>query len=164
MSPLNPFPKRHIIEGCKAGLCRGCAPSVQAVCRWVGFRSAHRGYLHALILDSQCFPQQLISQLPVVALLSFSPWERHPCEWPGGQSTQSTSCSHHQQLGESELCPCLWQSFSVGTGLWHHGVESLPLLHQNMRHFGSQMCSAALLEPTLRGCLRLGCGFSYENK
>lgn len=106
ISPLNPFPKLHIMEGCKAGLCRSRVPRfIQAVYRgYVGFRSAHGGHLHALVLmDSQCCSQQLISQVPAVALLSYSPWERLSCEQPGGQSTQSISRALTSNL-ESQSC------------------------------------------------------------
>jgi len=125
-------------------------PLLQAAYRGLGFSSAHRGYLHApVLLDLPGWSQQLMSQLPAVATLSCSPWERLLHEQPGGQRTQRTSRGQRQQLGESELHPCLWEGLHVGMVLWCHGVESLLLLPQNLRHLGSQMCGAAPLETAL---------------
>lgn len=135
-------------------------PALQAVYRGEGFRSACKGYLHALVqLDSKCCSQQPISQLPAVAPLNYSPRERFPCEQPGGQSTPEHLPRPAPAIRRVRVTSLPLARLEFWDGFVHHGVASFPLLPQNMRHLGSQMCGAALLEPVLQGCLGLGCGF-----
>lgn len=124
MPSLKPFPKPHIMERCKGGLDKSCTHHFKL------FIEEWDVYL--LIKDTMLLSGWIPNVVPRNSAPSYQKWlcsAIHPMrDFSGGQSTQSTSCSQHQQLGESEIGPSLWQSLNVGMVSWHHGVESLPVL------------------------------------